>query len=220
MARLFFFFSLDGPIVSIGIGLPFDYLTNKDIGFINNNNNDNLNEKRLILMERYPLLELNCHIKANPWIHRLVWYWNEAIIEQQTITLYRGPSINLSRWPSSESTFPFAFKERSHHQQEIESIQSAIHLLNHNQTLRIENIHRLHSGYYHCKAFNSINGSSSEIVKLNVACKSKSKINKNSLAWHGMAWHIITFPIRLVSSQTGGKFSLGENFPNTLESKV
>lgn len=154
-------------------------MTKKNIGFINNNNNDNvndgLNKKRLILTERYPLLELNCHIKANPWIHQLIWYWNETIIEQQTITQNHWPSINLSRWSSSESIFSSTFKDRSHRQQEIESIQSAFYLLNQNQTLRIENIHRLHSGYYHCKAFNSINGSSSEIVKLNVACKSKSK---------------------------------------------
>lgn len=170
----------DGPIVTIGIGLQIDNQqqeqqpeNNSQNNNNNNKNNYNINDLGLIQFERnfnvddveqpeqkiitiaehLLSLELNCHIKANPWIEKVLWYLNDTIID--VVDDYEKELENLS------STI-HDITISSHH----------FHLTNHNQTLRLKTINRfIHSGYYRCKAFNSINESFSEIIKLNVACK-------------------------------------------------
>ena len=99
----------DGPIVTIGIGLPIDDQQQKqqqpENNSENNNNNNynynyNINDLSLIQFERNVnvddveqpeqkiltitedllSLELNCHIKANPWIDQVLWYLNDTVI--------------------------------------------------------------------------------------------------------------------------------------------
>ena len=123
-------------------------------------------KKSVLVPEYFPLFELNCHIKANPWIDQVVWYVNGAII-MPTITLVEPfylPSI-------STSTFSAQFEAATNARINQNNNQPVLYLTNHNQTLRIENVHRFHFGLYQCEASNAINISRSEMVELNVACK-------------------------------------------------
>ena len=114
-------------------------------------------QKILTITEDLLSLELNCHIKANPWIDQVLWYLNDTVINVVDDYEQKFESLSSSIHDLS-SNIAITFKY--------------FDLFNHNQTLLLKTINRFHHyGYYRCKAVNSINESFSEIIKLNVACK-------------------------------------------------
>ena len=128
--------------------------------------------RSLLVAEHSALFELNCHIKANPWIDQVIWHVNGAPITPPITSLpdpFYSSTISASTFSAqfeahaSSKRAPLA-SSSSHH-------TPVIYLTNHNQTLRIENVARFHAGHYQCSARNAINLTHSEMVQLNVACK-------------------------------------------------
>lgn len=124
--------------------------------------------KSLLVAELSPLFELNCHIKANPWIDQVMWYVDGAVITPAITTMEPFYSSAISTLTFSAQ---FEQQQLSSRVYSAQTQAPALHLTNHNQTLRIENVHRFHAGRYQCAARNAINISRSEMVELNVACK-------------------------------------------------
>lgn len=128
--------------------------------------------KSFLVGEHSPLLELNCHIKANPWIEEVIWH-----VDGGPIVAVAGSSHEpFYSSAISASTFNAQFEAHpkrtsSSSSQQHSSSLANIYLTNHNQTLRLENVARVHAGLYQCVARNAINVTFSEAVQLNVACK-------------------------------------------------
>ena len=201
------FSSPDAPHLTIGLGTKHDILgqwsqsaseasapgvSPTDSNGGGGTSSSNL-PKSLLVGEHSPLLELNCHIKANPWIDQVIWHVNGAPITPTS----SSTSASLEPFYSSAVaavTYSHAQFEAHSKRTSSSSTQnhsqlpppltplppSSIYLTNHNQTLRLENVARLHAGQYQCAARNLINVTFSEPVQLNVACKCPAKHHRHT----------------------------------------
>ena len=143
----------DAPRITIDTGVTYGHAISNWIN------------QTLTVVEHLPLLELNCHIKANPWVHQVLWYR----IPDPTVT---GGGVEMDLLMSDTTT-----TGNIHSISENATTVSAsvsITLTNHNQTLRLINVHRSHSSNYRCVSTNTINTTHSDMLLLNVACKFSS----------------------------------------------
>ena len=172
----------DAPHLTIGLGTKYDIISQQyqsppiDDDDDDDDDDDNLqsNHRSLLVREFAPILELNCHIKANPWIDQVQWYVNGVSITNAIATESSHPIQSNEQFYSSSivvydngdsQTGVKRRKSQSH------SHGPTLYLTNHNQTLRFENVPRYFTGQYQCAARNVINESRSETIQLNVACK-------------------------------------------------
>ncbi|KAI2798001.1 hypothetical protein BLOT_013912, partial [Blomia tropicalis] len=178
------------PHLTIGLGTKYDIISQQqhqsppiDDDDDDDDDDDNLqsNHRSLLVREFAPILELNCHIKANPWIDQVQWYVNGVSITNAIATESSHPIQSNEQFYSSSivvydngdsQTGVKRRKSQSHHN------GPTLYLTNHNQTLRFENVPRYFTGQYQCAARNVINESRSETIQLNVAYKPQCVHNR------------------------------------------
>lgn len=123
-------------------------------------------------------IELNCHIKANPWVDEIIWYLDDAV--PITTSLFTAFDLSLyylqnrTSMPAGGvlSLPPLPRSQSEQSDDDADDDQPSIQLDNHNQTLRIVNAqHRFHNRTYRCAARNEIERTMSEAIIITVACK-------------------------------------------------